>query len=347
MLKCVNGHQTTSFTKCERCGQQADLEKSLDTLSDIPEFQAPWTDTMILTVGLPSPIEANAWHLQVKPAESPQETEQEFTFKSVSGETWHDIATENQQRFQQWLTNTGFYQAKYKFIITDTTNPSAVLPILSLKNSENLAIFALTADAQANSLEQNTSYVALDYIKKKKMPLINCPKSLLENLTSCIEDNLTVNTDTLNVVTTFLIGFLRDLIDIMNRDSKLGVWSHTFTACFSASDLVYSNPSVALSMQQETFGSLKREDIHTAYLFGRADQNQQEVLRKAFGKQFSDKKARLLNKGVTFSDKQSTYRLYDLLLLLGVKELNLTDIETGYNLVASRNADLGVKADEN
>ena len=87
MMKCISGHQTNSFTKCEICGQPADLNLSLNALNEVPEFQTPWNDTTILTVDLPNPNFANAWHLELKPAQSPEATEQAFTFKNVSGET--------------------------------------------------------------------------------------------------------------------------------------------------------------------------------------------------------------------------------------------------------------------
>jgi hypothetical protein len=323
------------------------LEQSLNTLLEVPSFQAPWTDKMILTAGLPSLNYSEAWNLELRRAQSAEETENTFTFGSVSGETWHDIVVENGQRFQDWLIRIGFYQAKCKLMILDTTDPSAILPVLLLRNTENLVIFAVTADASSNSIEQNASYVTLAHVEKQRMPIITCAKSLIENFPLYIEDiDLRVNTDALTEVIHLLAGFMEDLIDVVNRDLKLGVWSHRLSACFSASDIVYSNPGIVLSLQQENLEDLKREDILTSYLFGKANEEQQEGLAAAFFKQFSDKKKRLLNKGVRFSEKKSLYKLYDLLVLLGVKELNYSDIEAGYQLVASRNSDLGVKTDD-
>lgn len=301
---------------------------------------------MILTAGLPNLNYGGAWNLEVGRAQTAEENESTFILGSVSGETWHDIVVENGQRFQDWLIKTGFYQAKSKIIILDTTDPSAILPAFLLRNTENLVIFAVTADALSNSIEQNTSYVMLAHFEKQKMPVITCTKSLIENFPLYIEDlDLRVNTDALTEVLHLLADFMEDLIDVVNRDLKFGVWSHRLSACFSASDIVYPNPGIVLSFLQENLEDLKREDILTAYLFGKADEEQQETLTNAFLKQFSDKKKRFLNKGVKFADKRSLYKLYDLLILLGVKGLNYSDVEPGYQLIASRNSDLGVKID--
>jgi hypothetical protein len=345
VLSCKNGHAMSGFSKCETCGQPVDLERSLSALVELPAFQVSWESTTILTVGLPSLNRGEACNLKIQDGEKAQESENTFTYEAISGETWHDVLVKNEIRFEKWISNTGFYHAKYKYVIVDTTDPVAVLVTLTLRGVENLVIFAVSADETSNSLEQNTSYVALSFIKKKKLPVIAVSKSYLEKLPFFIEDvELTVNTDSFSELLSFFASSISELVDVVNRDLKFGVWSHALSAVLSASDLVYTKPDVAIALQQKhALAEIPFNDTQTACLFGRADKSQHEGLVNAFKKQFDDGNYRLVNKDIRLFEKRTNYKLYDLLLLLGIKDLNFKNIERGYQLVASKNPDLGVK----
>jgi hypothetical protein len=346
LLNCKNGHTISSFSNCETCGQPTDLEGSLAAFVEVPAFEVQWESTMILTVGLPSPLGSDCCNLSIQSGEKAAETETSFTFALRLGETWHDVLVKNLVRFEKWLGSTGFYHAKYKFVIADTTSPMAVLVASALKSVENLAVFAVTADESSNSLEQNTSFVALSFIEKKKLPVIVVSKSYIDELPFLIQDvELTVNTDSLGELLSFFVSSMSDLIDVVNRDLKFGVWSHSLSAVFSGSDLVYAKPDIAIAIQQkQALANIPSREAQTAYMFGRADKQLHDELTDAFKMQFNDGVYRLVNKDIRLFDKRSNYKLYDLLLLLGLKGLDFKNIEKGYQLVASKNPDLGVQS---
>ena len=345
MSSCVNAHATCSFTNCEVCGAPSDLEKLFNNLVELPMFQYSWNDTTILTMGSSARSFPNACCLRVQYGDKPEDNEDLFVCKSAPGETWYDVWIKNRPRFERWIGNTGFYKAKFKFVVVDTTDPLAVLTLLSLQSVENLVVFAVMADDSSNALEQNTSYVACTSIEKKKFPVIACTKKQIEDTPFFLEDvELNVNTDALSEVVSWFALALKDLIDVINRDLRLSVWAHYFSAVFSASSIVYSKPETAIELQKKQVHSqMVLSDAQTIYLFGRADKSLHDDLGNAFKKQFNGGKTRLSNIDVLMYDRHTRYKLYDLVLLFGVQDLNFKALESGYQLIASKNSDLRVK----
>jgi hypothetical protein len=252
----------------------------------------------------------------------------------------------NDDRFRKWINSTGFGHTKYKFVAVDTTDPLSVLAVSGLDNFENMVVLALIADSSSTPMSQNTSYVTLKLIEKKKLPVIVVSKDYISDMPFFIEDTtMTINTDPLSEINSLFVSCVSHLIDFVARDLKLGIAPHCLSAVLSASDMVYESPEIALSLlQRQTSLCVDSDHLQTAYLFGRADKSVHEDLSSAFKKRFNNRKSRLLNSGVKLIEKQSAYRLYDLVILFGIKEVDLGALEKGYNLVASKNPDLKVKS---
>jgi hypothetical protein len=341
--KCTGGHQTDNLIKCETCGLPIDLASSLDELSELPDFQVSWEDTIVLGVGINLSSFTNVHNLLIKKGDQAEEDESSFTVKSQAGETWADALAENGVRFENWIKKTGFYKAKYRFIAADTTDVLAPLVLRHITYEDNTLVFALSADEASNSLQQNTSYVALSALKNNKIPNITCSTRFVEDLPFFIEDRGLTFNDACEETTTLLISNISDIIDIAQRDQRLGVLSHNFSSIFSASDSVYSKPETAISIQRKQIHQLvKPEDIQTAYILAWAEPSRYELLTRAFNKVFGDNKNRLVNMDIKTFEKTSQFKLYDLVLIVGVKELDLKNLESGYKLVVSKNPDLGV-----
>lgn len=345
MNRCINGHIVDSFEKCQTCGQPVDLASSLTHLNVLPRFESSWKSIVLLSVGFPPIADPNAVNFQVQNGEKPDETEFAFVSKTVSGETWSEVLAGNRSRFEKWIANTGFYKFKYKFVLVDTTDSLGVLTLLSLKNTQNLVVFAVSADDASNAMEQNASYISLSAIDKKKLPVILCLRKQIEDSPFCLEDtNLTVNTDIVTEVASWFISSLKDLTDAINKDLRLGIWSHLFSSVFSASNIVYPKAETIIAIQHKQIQQRTlMNDAQTAYLFARASAGFHEELTNAFEKQFSNSKTQLANKDVFLSEKQSKYNLYDIIMLMGTQSLDIKPIERGYSLIASKNADLKVK----
>ena len=349
MPKCIKGHRIDNLSKCTVCGERIDLKESLGDLLETPQFTFPWEQTATLSFGQAFQKYENAYNVQLIAGDEDNDTVDLFAIRHVSGDTWFDVLKNNSERFRRWLDNTGFSRAQYKFIAIDTTDPLAVLTVSGLGNLENAVILALIADGSSNPVSQNTSYVTLKLIKMKKLPVIVVSKDYINDLPFFVEDvALTINTDSLNEISSLFVSCMDSLIDFITRDLKLGVTSHCLSAVLSASDMVYGSPETALALQQKQASvEVDQNDIQTAYLFGRTEKAIHEDLALAFKKQFDGRRSRLLTSDVRFYEKRSSHSaraLYDLVILLGVKEFDLGTLERGYNLVASKNSDLKLKS---
>ena len=337
MFRCISGHSTNNLIACENCGQEIDLQDGLKRLSMIPEFKVNWEEVSILTVGLPYVPRDGICVLYAQSGDENTNNETKFTVKTMLGETWYDIIKHERSRFNTWLSKTGFFKAKYKIILIDTTDPLAILTIQALHDIHQVAIFAVVGDQSSNSLEANTSYVAMSLIQKKRLPTIVCSKTYVRNLAIFAEDmGLVTGEYAFNHIIMLLISFINYFIDVITRDSKLGVQTHYFSAIFSASDLVYPTPNSAIHLQHEEVQSLtNQEEIKSAYLFSLAETRRHESIASAF--QLDFRESQLLDRASKAINKTSNRGLYDMVLLIGAKVFDFKPLAAGYNQIIEMN----------
>ncbi|MEM2129696.1 MAG: hypothetical protein QXZ70_03755 [Candidatus Bathyarchaeia archaeon] len=343
MPKCVNGHLSNNLETCESCGHQINLEVSLEELSEFPEVSVPWKESCVLTLGFPEPLMNDAHIIQIEKGDNIEENESLFRVKIEGGKTWSEIVVENKDRFKKWVRRTGFYCAKRKLVVIDTTDVLSPLLLQELSDAGNMLVVALSADESSNALEQNISYVAMSALKQKRLPTIICPKSYVDEMPFFVEDKELIFRNAFEEVIIFFVSALCDLITMIKVNQRLGVYFHYFYTIFSASDMVYPKPENAISFQLKQIQHVvKQKDIQTAHLLGRAEIGRHENLIKAFKKVFREDKDRLVNMSIRLFEKNSEYGLYDLVLILGVNEIYLSNIERGYQLIASKNPNLRV-----
>jgi hypothetical protein len=342
MFRCISGHSTNNLIACENCGQEIDLQDGLKRLSMIPEYKVNWDEVSILTVGLRYPPRDGVCVLCAEGGEENTTSETEFTVKTVLGETWHDIVRHERSRFNSWLSNTGFFKAKYKLILLDTTDPLAILTIQALRDIRQVGVFAIVGDESSNSLEANTSYVAMSLLQKKRLPTIVCSKTYVEDISIFAEDmGLVIGERAFNHVISLLTSFINYFMDVITRDSKLGVQTHYLSAIFSASDLVYPKPDSAIHLQHEEVNILTNpDDIKSAYLFSLAESRRHESIASAFQIEFRE--SQLFDRASKAINKTTEMGLYDMVLLVGAKGFDFQPLSAGYNQIIEMNGSLKV-----
>jgi hypothetical protein len=345
MLKCINGHESALNLRCEVCDGEVLYRDACAELVKIPKVEASFEDVSALYVGFPPLTLPGVYTAKLLVGDREAEGVESYTVGKFEGGTWLDFHEMYSKRFRKWLKLVGFSKSRYKIVIVDTLNPLSVLALLALPAEGNTLVFAMTADTDSTPLEQHTSYVALTATFQRGFPLILATSRYREEA-SCFteQEGLTLGERALALILSSLLTHIGDLIDFVQRDARLGVKIHAFSALMAASSNVYRTVhDVFLVQHHQASLDLQSEEILTVNLMAAAQKDLEKPIINGFRK-YCSKNFDLISTQYRFYEKHTKFGLYDVVMFYGLKDTKTyARLRKGYDAIASSAQDLKVE----
>ncbi len=309
----------------------------------MPEPHISFEETSVASIGLPRLSVEGAYCCEVTAGDSPETRTDSLVLERVDGATWLDYYKRYDETLKRWLELVSFEQSKYRLAVVDACDPLSVLFLGALEGGSGTTVLVKVADAASNPLKQNTSFVALEALKRKGLPYIMVAESFVDGLTVWTGESLHSGTDALMVIAGYLAGNMKHLQGFLSRDLKLGLTAHYIVPLVSASEVVYKSPADALKV---VAGRLRRlvagEEIRTMYMIAIAPSDEAGKVQDAF-ESFSKGLNEVISSDSAVVARTGPSGLFDLLLLVGVREPRAQmSIERGYRIIVDAAADLEV-----
>lgn len=346
MPRCPNGHESTLELKCPTCGEPVLFGDTLRNLTTLPVSQYTFEDTAILSVGFPPLAFPRSYSALIRIQKEGSLRADGFNVAKVEGGTWFDYRQKYLREFKRWLRLVGFGKSRYKVIMVDSANPLSVLALTGLPPEGNIAIFAVTADDKSTPLEQHTSYVALTEALRKNVPMIWATNSFMEEASFFSEQKgLTMGQQALSQMLSFIFTPLEEFMDFVQRDLRLGIKAHGFSTLIAASDAVYKTVDDAFQVQcHQTSVNLDLEEVQSAYLVACAEEDLETRILQGFKRYCTGHLVNTVSIGQWFNARPSRYRIYDLAIVYGLKNIDVyARLRKGYETVANQASDLNVE----
>ena len=272
-----------------------------------------------------------------------ESTSRKFWVEKLEGGTWLDYNARYAGDFLSWLRLVEFTRSKYRLLVLDTTSPFAVLAVNNVPNPERTILLASYPGKGGTPVSQNTSYASLQLARHRGMHVVLVVDSFVEQLAVFAEEKgLFTGERAYGQVISYLLSFIPDVVDLVQKDAKLGIGVHFLSVLLSGSDKVFKSLDDALAVEasQNSLGGSYERVMSTHLLASSLPQAEKDA-RSAFGRLSSDPGKSLMNAEFRFRAKETNYGLYDLLLIFGVKEPGLfEDLRRGYQTIASSAPDL-------
>jgi len=336
MAKCPNGHEQRLGLKCKMCGGPLSYRESLEELRKLPKVVPDYGKVSILTVGyrrLPLPADYEG---EVLVGEADLRSAAAFQASSIRGGSWLDFQRKYRRDLQRWMTIVGMKKAAEKYIVMDTTSPLSVLTLSALPTLEHTAIVAIAADQDSTPVEQNTSFVALSLALKKGIPVIALSETFEKEMLFFTEDRgFVASGDALTRLLEPLLAAADDIMDLLERDLKLGVKLHSLSAIVAGSKSVYGIATNAYTAQNYNVSlPAKPDDYKTVYSLAFSRKDQAGEFEKSFGVFRNRKFKSVLSAEFRFHETSS--QLYDLMTIYGLKGDDLLqNIAPGYEAIVN------------
>ncbi len=315
-------------------------------LVKVPEVGVSFEEVSVLYVGFPPSSLRGVYGAQLLMGGKETEGVESYIVGKVEGGTWLDFHVMYSKKFKKWLKLIGFSESRYKVMMVDTLNPLSVLALLALPVETNTLVFAITADTGSTPLEQHTSYVALTAAFQRGFPLILATSSYREEA-SCFseQEGLALGNRALALILSFLLTPIGDLMDFVQRDARLGVKIHAFSALMAASSNVYRTVHDAFFVQSHQASlDLQLGDIRTAYLMAAAQKDLEKPIIQGFRQYCSNNLVDSISTEYQFYEKHSKFGLYDIVMFYGLKETQTyAKLKKGYDAIAGNSQDLKVE----
>jgi hypothetical protein len=345
MPKCTNGHESQLALKCTKCGAAVAFRDSLSDLLVVREPELKFEEVGAVFIGVPPFASPGVYASEILLGRG-KPTSRKFMAEKIEGGTWLDYNARYGEAFKAWLRMLEFGQSRYRVLITDTTNPLSVLAVNNLTPAANTVVFATVPGAKATPIAQNTSYAALQVARRRGMRLVLVSDVFVEQLTTFVEGKgLATGRKAFEQVVSFLLSFVSDVSDLIQKDAKLGVGAHYFSVLLSASDRVFRSPDDALAVQlPRTSLGAEREKAMTMHLLASATADVQREIEPAFNRLSAKEGQSLMDAESRFREKQTSHGLYDLFLLYGVKDPTIMEqLRAGYQTIASTAPDMSLE----
>jgi hypothetical protein len=192
----------------------------------------------------------------------------------------------------------------------------------------------VVADEESTPMEQNTSYVALSLALKKGLPVIALSESFEREMLFFTEDRgFATGGDAMSRLLAPLLEAADDLMDLLERDLKLGIKMHCLSAIMAGSKSVFGSVTNALTAQSYNVSlGTKPEEYQTVHSLVFSTRETEAEFEKSFGA-FRNRKF----KGALSAEHrfhETTSPLYDLLTICGLKgDSPLQTIAGGYEAI--------------
>lgn len=345
MPKCEGGHPNGPVMSCEKCGAPVSYADALSSLAELPKPETKYEDVAVVSVGF-SPFQKVGVYSSVVDF-GPKDERSPFrcTVKEIGGGTWLDYCRAYGRKIDSWLRLTGFYLSPIKMLVVHSADPLSVLLLNALKSTDGVMVFAIVADNASTPVDQNTSYVATEVMKRKGVSSVLATDAFAKGMTNFIEtEGLLTGSNSVQALVSYLVDSIEPFQDFIRKDLRLGIRDHFFSVVMGASDYVFKSPHDAFTVQESQMSAEGEVgELLTAYLIARAGNEQKEEIAAAFTR-YSRRLGNLLATGISLNPKDTRLGLYDLFLLYGVNDSRIQDsIEKGYLKVKRSAKDLGVE----
>lgn len=345
MLRCSNGHEMPAALTCQKCGAKALFRAALPDLMTLPPLEARFEETAVLFVGERPGSLPEAYSPEVVVGRG-HSTAKRFMAPKLEGGTWLDYNAKYSDTFSSWLRLVEFARSRYRVAVLDSTNPLSVLAVNNIPSPENTVLLASYPGKSSTPIAQNTSYAALQVGRRRGMHVVLGSDSYVDQLAAFVEGKgLSSGEEAYEHVISCFVSFLPDIVDLVQKDARLGIGVHYFSVLLSASDKVFKSVDEALNVQltENSLGG-SFEKVFTTHLLAAAVPEAQKPIAAAFARLCERQGQSLMNAEVRFRDKKTSYGLYDLFVLFGVKEPSVfDDLRKGYQVIASSAPDLSLE----
>jgi hypothetical protein len=345
MPKCAKGHEAGLELKCPSCGSDVSFRGSIQDLLDLPPLEVKFEEVAVLFIG-PPPFPLSGVYSAEALVGHGREAPAKFVAERLEGGTWLDYNSRYSEQFKAWLRLVGFGKSRYRMVVLDTTSPLAVLAVNNIPLPDTTIVMASIPGANSTPVSQNASYAALQLARRRGMHLILALQSFIGRMATFTEGKgLFTGQKAYEEVIAYLLSSVGDLADMIQKDARLGVGTHYFSAVLSASDRVFKSVEGALEVQlAQTSLEGSPEKVITMHMFASSPPDKEREVAESFSRMASRDKRGLLNAESKVREKATGHEVYDALLLYGVKEPTVLDqLRAGYQTVASTASDLSLE----
>jgi hypothetical protein len=342
MPSCPNGHEVGLILRCDQCGLPISYRELLPSLATIPAPQISFEEVAVISVGMRRLRLDRAYTCEVVIGDKTDRAADSLTLEKIGGGTWFDYYKAYGGQVSAWLELVNFERPRYKFVVVDSTDPLSVLVLSSLGSNDGALVLMVVADAPSTPVKQNTSFVALEALKRKGLPFIAITESQMESMSVLAEgEGLYAGRDAIEVIAEYLVTNILQLQDFLRRDLRLGIAAHYFFALMSGSDIVYRTPRDAFKvLTAKLSAASEHDDFATAYMIASAAPDKGEFIQESF-EAFSKGLGDLFDSDSTITLNRSALGLFDIILILGVRNPRLQALlEKGYLAVAKSASEL-------
>ena len=298
----------------------------------------------VVTVGYPKlSLKAN-YVGAIYSGQADRKTASAFEVASIRGGSWQDFGKKYLQELREWMTLVGIGKSTDRFLVVDTTDPLSVLALSAIPKLDHTAVIAVVADQDSTPVEQNTSYVALSTALGKGFPVIALSETFEGEMLYFTEDKgFATDSEALSRLLESLLSAAEDLMDLLERDLKLGIKVHCISAVVAGSKSVYGIATNAyLAQSYDLSMGAEPEEYQTVHslVFARRESNGE--FEKSFGVFRNRKFKGALNAEFRFHESPS--QLYDLVTIYGMRgETALQGIASGYQAIVASVPELSVE----
>ncbi len=334
MPSCPNGHQQRFGLRCLSCGAAISYREPVGELRSLPRVVPDYGKVSILTVGYPglSPKADSVGEISAGPAYL--KTSKAFHVASIRRGRWLDFREKYLNDLRRWMALVGIDKATDRLLVVDTTDPLSVLALSALPKVERTAVIAVTADHDSTPVEQNTSYVALSLALKKGLPIIALSETFEREMLYFTEDSgFATGPSAMSRLLDPLLGAADDLMDLLERDLKLGIKMHCMSAIVAGSKEVYGIATNAFMAQSYNFSlEAKPDEYQTVHSLVFARKEAEGEFEKSFGVFRNRRFKGALSAELRF--RETTSPLYDMMTICGLRgEASLQDLAGGYEAI--------------
>jgi hypothetical protein len=334
MPRCPKGHEQRLGLKCATCGLDLSYRAAVDEMGKLPEVSPNYGKVSVITAGFPKLSVKADYVGAVSAGQSALQTPTSFQVASIRGGSWLEYNKEHLDELRRWMKLVGVEKSTDRFVVVDATDPMSVLTLTALPQLGHTAVIAVVADEGSTPVEQNTSYVALSLALKKGIPVIALNQTFEGEMIYFTEDKgFATGGDAVSRLLDSLLGAADDLMDLLERDMKLGIKTHCLSAVVAGSKGVYGTATNAFMAQSYDLSMRAEPDQYqTVHCMAFAEGDSRGEFEKSFGVFRNRKFKGALSAEFRFHETDSP--LYDLVTIYGMgADTSLQGMAAGYQAI--------------
>jgi hypothetical protein len=333
MPRCSNGHEQRLGLKCAVCGLDISYRDSVHEMRNLPRVAPDYGKVAVVTAGLPKLSLKADYVSGISAGQEDLQSSTSFQVASIRGGSWLDYNKEHLDDLRRWMKLVGIEKCADRFVVVDATDPLSVLTLTALPKLDHSAVIAVMADQGSTPVEQNTSYVALSLALKKGFPVIALNETFEGQMLYFTDKGFATGGDALSRLLEPLLGAADDLMDLLERDVKLGVRMHCLSALMAGSKTVYGSATNAfLAQSYDLSMGAKPDEYQTVHSLVFSTRDSRGEFEKSFGVFRNRRFKGALSAEFRFMETQSP--LYDVVTLYGMSsEASLVDVAAGYQAI--------------